>query len=73
MCAMAQTPYQRKLWLALQDAHTNRRKAVEEVLKEMIGALENDRYDDLPALRAALPLSYGAMVGPPPRSRAADQ
>lgn len=73
MCAMAQTPYQRMLWLAVQDAHANRRKAVGEMLKDMIGALENDRYDKLPALRAALPPSYGAMVGPPPRSRADDQ
>lgn len=70
---MAQTPYQRKLWLAVQDAHSKRRRAVEEMLKEMVGALENDRYDELPALRAALPPSYGAMVGPPPRSRVDDQ
>lgn len=70
---MEQTPYQRKLWLAVQDAHTNRRKAIEETLKRMIGALESDRYDDLPALHVALPSSYASMVGSPPRSRAADQ
>jgi len=70
---MAQTPYQKKLWAAVREAHTDRRKDVEESLKAMIAALENDRYGDLPALHATLPASYGAMVGPPPPSRADDQ
>ncbi len=46
---------------------------VDELLREMIAALENDRHDELPGLRARLPDWYAAKVGPPPRSRADDQ
>ena len=70
---MAQTPYQQNLWRAVREAHTARQKSVERLLMDMIGALENDRYAELPGLRAALPPSYGAMVGPPPKSRSEDQ
>jgi hypothetical protein len=67
---MAQTPYQQKLWLVWQEAHTDRCRDVEVLLRDMIAALENDRYGDLPGLRGSLPPKYAAMVGPPPRSRA---
>ena len=59
---MEQTPYQKKLWRAAGEAHTERRVAVEETLKEMIAALENDHYNRLPALCESLPFAYRALL-----------
>ena len=71
--SMAQTPYQRKLYLPWQDAHTAKQTVVKVMLKEMIGATENDRYNELGVLWDGLPDSYKAMVGPPPPSRSDDR
>ena len=70
---MEQTPYQKKLWDTHNQAHTDGNRVVKATLKEMITALENDRYSDLRALHETLPASYGASVGFPPRTRSDDQ
>jgi len=67
-----QTPYEQRLWDAARDDHTNRHATVWQVLKEMIAALESDRYEDLPNLLAALPTGYRSRLDPPPVSRDTD-